>query len=192
MLHLPYHLILCSASPRRQLLLTELNLEFEIRTKNTEENFPNHLKAEQIPLFLAVQKAKSFESELKSGELMITADTVVWINGHVLNKPADREEAIKMLKELSGAMHEVYTAVCLFTREKKKLFYAKTDVFFKKLNTDEIEYYIDQHAPYDKAGAYGAQDFIGMIGVERIEGSFYNVMGLPMKELYEELKHFDD
>jgi len=192
MLHLPYRLILCSASPRRQLLLKELNFDFEIRKKDVDESFPDHLKAEQIALYLALQKAKAFEPEIYSDELMITADTIVWINNHVLNKPADRADAMKMLKKLSGNVHEVYTGVCLFTKEKKKLFFVMTKVFFKKLSQEEIEYYIDQHAPYDKAGAYGAQDFIGMIGVEKIEGSFYNVMGLPMKELYEELKHFDD
>jgi septum formation protein len=192
MLHLPYKIILCSASPRRQELLKTIVPEFEISVKDTDESFPEHLAAERIALFVALQKAKAFDNDILPGQLMITADTIVWLNDHALNKPSGRDEAIKMLKLLSGSWHEVYTGVCVFTAEKKKLFFAVTRVLFKKLTSGEIEYYVDNYAPYDKAGAYGAQDFIGMIGVERIEGSFYNVMGLPMKELYEELKHFDD
>ena len=192
MLHLPYKVILCSASPRRQELLKTILPDFEIRIKAVDESFPEHLEAERIALFLALQKAKAFEGEIKPGELMITADTIVWLHDKALNKPSDRDDAIRMLKELSGQEHRVYTGVCVFTREKKKLFFGMTRVFFKPLSSAEIEYYVDQYAPYDKAGAYGAQDFIGMVGVEKIEVGFYNVMGLPMKELYEELQHFDD
>jgi nucleoside triphosphate pyrophosphatase len=192
MLHLPYKVILCSASPRRQELLKTIVPDFEIRIKEVDESFPDHLQGERIALFLALQKARAFEDEIKPGELMITADTIVWRNDKALNKPSDRNDAIRMLKELSGQEHRVYTGVCVFTHEKKKLFYGMTRVFFKPLSTPEIEYYVDNFAPYDKAGAYGAQDFIGMVGVEKIEGGFYNVMGLPMKELYEELQHFDD
>ena len=166
--------------------------DFETRIRETDESFPDHLEAEKIALFLALQKAKSFEADTRPGELMITADTIVWHKGHALNKPADRDDAIRMLQQLSGEMHSVYTGVCVFTEEKKKLFFCRTDVWFKKLSFEEIAYYVDHQRPYDKAGAYGAQDFIGMVGVEKIAGSFYNVMGLPMKEIYEELKHFDD
>jgi len=192
MLHLPYRVILCSASPRRQELLKTILPEFEIRVRDVDESFPGHLEAERIALFLALQKAKAFEEEIKAGELMITADTIVWLKDKALNKPADRNDAIRMLTELSGREHQVYTGVCLFTNEKKKLFFGMTRVFFKSLTPEEIAYYVDQYSPYDKAGSYGAQDFIGMVGVEKIEGGFYNVMGLPMKELYEELKQFDN
>jgi septum formation protein len=192
MLHLPYRVILCSASPRRQQLLKTILPEFEIRKKDVDESFPGHLQAERIALYLALEKARAFEEEIKSGELMLTADTIVWLNDKALNKPTDRDDAIRMLTELSGREHQVFTGVCLFTNEKKKLFYGMTRVFFKPLTSAEIEYYVDQYKPYDKAGAYGAQDFIGMVGVEKIEGGFYNVMGLPMKELYEELKQFDN
>jgi septum formation protein len=192
MLHLPYKVILCSASPRRQELLKTILPDFEIRIKEVDESFPEHLEAERIALFLALQKARAFEEEIKPGELMITADTIVWLQNKALNKPSDRDDAIRMLTELSGQEHRVYTGVCVFTREKKKLFFGMTRVFFKPLGAAEIVYYVDHYKPYDKAGAYGAQDFIGMVGVEKIEGGFYNVMGLPMKELYEELQHFDD
>ena len=192
MLHLPYKVILCSASPRRQELLKTILPDFEIRIKEVDESFPEHLEAERIALFLALQKAKVFEEEIKPGELMITADTIVWLHNKALNKPSDRDDAIRMLSELSGQEHRVYTGVCVFTKEKKKLFFGMTRVFFKPLSAAEIAYYVDHYKPYDKAGAYGAQDFIGMVGVEKMEGGFYNVMGLPMKELYEELQHFDD
>jgi septum formation protein len=192
MLHLPYRVILCSASPRRQELLKTIVSDFEIRTLDVDESFPEHLEEERIALYLALEKAKAFAPQLRRGELMITADTIVWLDGQALNKPADRDDAIRMLRMLSGREHRVYTGVCLFTTEKKKLFFGMTRVFFKKLSDEEIEYYVDHYPPYDKAGAYGAQDFIGRVGVEKIEGSFYTVMGLPMKELYEELKHFDD
>jgi len=192
MLHLPYNVILCSASPRRQELLKTIVPEFEIRIKAVDESFPQNLEAEGIALFLALHKAKAFEDEIRPGELMITADTIVWLRDKALNKPSDRDDAIRMLTALSGQEHRVYTGVCVFTKEKKKLFFGMTRVFFKPLSSAEIEYYVDHYAPYDKAGAYGAQDFIGMVGVEKLDGGFYNVMGLPMKELYEELQHFDD
>ena len=192
MLDLPHRLVLCSASPRRQELLKTIVRSFDVRPVDFDESFPSSLQQEDIVCYLAREKAKRAVPFLKPGELGITADTIVWFEGQALNKPADRQEAMTMLQRLSGREHSVYTGVCLFTATKQTLFYAHTRVWFKQLATDEIAYYVDHHPPLDKAGAYGAQDFIGMVGVEKIEGSFYNVMGLPMKELYEQLKHFDD
>lgn len=182
-----YKIILASKSPRRQYLLKELGLNFECRTKETDETFPEHLSKQEIPLFLANKKAEDFKNELKQGELLITADTIVWINGKVLNKPCDEKEATEMLKMLSGKMHEVYTGVCLTTITKSKSFFSLTKVFFKTLTEEEISYYVKNYKPFDKAGAYGAQEWIGYIGIEKIEGSYFNVMGLPLKELYEQL-----
>ena len=185
-----FTLILASGSPRRHFLLKELGLKFEIRTKETDESFPTELKAEQIALFLAEKKANAFSSEQKKKELVITADTIVWINGQVLNKPVDHADAFRMLKMLSGKMHEVFTGVCLLTTEKKKSFFSATKVYFRELSDEEIDFYISTYKPYDKAGAYGAQEWIGYVGVEKIEGSYFNVMGLPLRELYDELSAF--
>ncbi|HEV7232048.1 MAG TPA: Maf-like protein [Bacteroidia bacterium] len=185
-----YRLILASKSPRRQYLLKELGLDFEIRTKETEESFPETLKAEEIPVFLCRKKAKAFHSELKPRELLITADTVVWIENQVLNKPENHADAVRMLRLLSGKMHQVFTGVCLSTLEKEVTFFAETKVFFKNLTDAEIEHYILTCKPFDKAGAYGAQDWIGLVGISRIEGTYFNVMGLPMYELYNQLLKF--
>lgn len=185
-----FRFILASKSPRRQYLLRELGIPFELETKDVDESFPEHLERDEIPLFLCRKKADAFERELDEKTIVITADTIVWINGHVLNKPEDAEEAKIMLRELSGNKHEVYTGVCLKSSKKEIAFAVKTDVFFKELSEGEIDYYISTYKPFDKAGAYGAQEFIGYIGVERIEGSYFNVMGLPVKELYEELVKF--
>ena len=184
------HFILASKSPRRQYLLKELGLHFDVHTKEVDESFPSHLKAQQIPLYLAEKKANAFEAEIADGTVVITSDTIVWIDGQVLNKPADKADATRMLKLLSGKMHEVYTGVCLKSKHKLISFYACTKVYFKPLSEQEIEYYIDNYSPYDKAGAYGAQEWIGYIAVEKIEGSYFNVMGLPLKELYEQLLLF--
>lgn len=185
-----YKIILASQSPRRQMLLKEIGYDFEVRLKNIEEDFPAHLKAQEIPLYLCELKSDAFVEELNEGELLITADTVVWVKEQVLNKPASKVEAINMLELLSGNMHEVYTAVCLRSKSKKLSFYACTKVYFKKLTVAEIEFYIDTYKPYDKAGSYGAQEWMGYIGIEKIEGSYFNVMGLPTKELYENLQKF--
>jgi septum formation protein len=201
-----YNIILASKSPRRQFLLKELGLNFEIRTKDTDESFPRKLKGKQIALYLCKKKANAFKGELKPKDLLITADTIVWVNNKVLNKPADYKEAVKMLKMLSGKMHVVYTGVCIssyspFQRGaptkvlrasragdvKLHAFTVSTKVFFKKLTAKEIAFYVTNYKPYDKAGAYGAQEWIGYVGVEKIIGSYFNVMGLPVKELYEEL-----
>jgi len=185
-----YNIILASKSPRRQFLLKELGLDFEIRTKDVDESFPKKLKGKQIALYLCKKKAEAFKSELKSNDLLITADTIVWINGKVLNKPADYNEAVKMLKTLSGKMHAVFTGVSLSTSEKQKKFCCETKVYFKILSSREINFYVRNYKPFDKAGAYGAQEWIGYVGVEKIIGSYFNVMGFPLKELYEELMKF--
>ncbi len=183
-------LILASKSPRRQYLLKELGLDFEVHTKDVDESFPENLKAEEIPLYLCRKKADAFTAELTDNTIVITADTIVWVENQVLNKPENFEDAVRMLKLLSGKMHKVFTGVCLKSSSGTKTFYAVTDVYFKSLSQEEIEYYIHNFNPYDKAGAYGAQDWIGYIAVEKIEGSYFNVMGLPVRELYEELLKF--
>lgn len=185
-----YRFILSSKSPRRQFLLTELGIPFELVTKEVDESFPDHLQKDEIPLFLARKKADAFERDLDEKTIVITADTIVWINDHVLNKPENAEEASVMLRELSGNRHEVFTGVCLKSSKKEIAFSVRTVVYFRELTGGEINYYITKYQPFDKAGAYGAQEFIGYIGVEKIEGSYFNVMGLPVKELYEELIKF--
>lgn len=187
----PYKLILGSASPRRQELLKSLGFEFLNKPIKADESvWPKDLKAQEIPIYLAEIKADAYENVLKENELLITADTVVWCEGKVFNKPENFAAGKKMLEELSGKMHEVFTAVCLKSANKQTTFYDVSKVYFKKLKPDEIEYYLTNFSPYDKAGGYGVQDWIGYIGIDKIEGSFYNVMGLPVKELYEELVKF--
>lgn len=186
----PYQLILGSGSPRRQELLKSLGFDFLIKPINADESFPATLSAEDIPLYLAEKKADAYSEEIKENEILITADTIVWCEGKVLNKPANFMEGKKMLETLSGKMHQVYTGVCLKGENKQTIFYDESKVYFKKLSNDEIEYYLTNYSPYDKAGGYGVQDWIGYIGIDKIEGSFYNVMGLPVKELYNELMKF--
>lgn len=185
-----YNIILASKSPRRQYLVTELGLPFIVKTKDTDESFPHELKREEIPLYLCKKKADAFYDDIADNDLVITADTIVWINEHVMNKPESRDEAVEMLTELSDTMHQVYTGVCLKSKNKEVVFYDKTDVYFKSLTIQEIDYYIDNFKPYDKAGAYGAQEWIGYIGVEKIVGSYFNVMGLPVNKLYNHLLDF--
>ncbi len=183
-------LILASASPRRQQLLKGLELDFEVIVKPTDESFPSSLKAQHIPLHIAKAKAKEFEAELSSDEIIITADTIVWIDDHVMNKPADKQEAISMLSRLSGNFHHVYTGVCIKSTDKEILFFDETKVHFNELSVQEIEHYIDVYQPFDKAGSYGAQDWIGLVAIRKLEGSYFNVMGLPVHLLYEKLMHF--
>ena len=185
-----YQIILASQSPRRQTLLKELNFNFEVKVKEIDEAFPPHLVKEEIAVYLAELKAEAFNSELTNNQLIITADTIVWVNNQVLNKPSDYQHAFEMLETLSNNKHTVYTGVCLKTKAKTKTFWASTDVYFAKLDNEEIEYYINTYKPYDKAGSYGIQEWIGYIAIERIEGSYFNVMGLPIQKLYNELKHF--
>ena len=186
-----YKIILASKSPRRQQLLKEMGIEFEVRTKSVDESFPNDLKKEQVALYLCEKKANAFlGEELNEMELLITADTIVCLGNEILNKPADRGHAIQMIEKLSGKKHEVITGICLRSAEKRKSFFVSTDVYFKKLSRKEIEYYVDNYKPYDKAGSYGIQEWIGYVGIEKIEGSYFNVVGLPTARLYEELKKF--
>ena len=183
-----YKLILASASPRRQQLMRDAGFTFEVRLKNVEEKYPQELHLENVPEYLSKVKASAFREELKADEVLITADTVVCIHDRILGKPADRKEAISMLQKLSGNRHLVVTGVSVTTRTEQLSFSSRTDVFFKHLSNEEIEFYVDTYKPFDKAGAYGIQEWIGYIGIERIEGSFYNVMGLPIQKLYETLR----
>ena len=183
-----YKLILASASPRRQQLMKDAGFTFEVRLKNVEEKYPQELHLENVPEYLSKVKASAYREELKADEVLITADTVVCIHDRILGKPADRKEAISMLQELSGNRHLVVTGVSVTTRTEQLSFSSRTDVFFKHLSNEEIEFYVDTYKPFDKAGAYGIQEWIGYIGIERIEGSFYNVMGLPIQKLYETLR----
>ncbi len=188
----PYQLILGSGSPRRQELLKSLGFTFNVKPINADESFSDTLKAHEIPLYLAEKKANAYPEKLKEKELLITSDTIVWCENKVLNKPADFKEGKEMLSMLSGKMHQVFTSVCLKSANKQVLFYDESKVYFKNLTVQEIEYYLTNFSPYDKAGGYGVQDWIGYIGIEKIEGSFYNVMGLPVKQLYEELIKFKE
>lgn len=185
-----YNYVLGSKSPRRSQLLESLGLSFEVKTIEVEENYPNNLNKEEIPVYLSQFKAKPFVPDLLKSELLITADTIVWFNGEVLGKPKNKQEAFQMLEQLSGNEHQVISGVSLTTYKKQKSFYSTSNVCFKKLTYDEIRYYIEQFQPYDKAGAYGIQEWIGSIGITHIEGSFYNVMGLPIQKLYEEIQMF--
>lgn len=184
-----YKIILGSKSPRRQNLLKGIGLDFTVKIiDDIDETYPEHLTKEEIPVYLAKLKAGFYKNVIDEKTLLITADTIVWINNRVLGKPVDKNDAIKILKELSGTMHQVITGVCIKTKEKEVTFHSISDVYFAKLTLEEIEYYIDNYKPYDKAGSYGVQEFIGYIGVDKIEGSYFNVMGLPIHKLYEELK----
>jgi septum formation protein len=186
-----YHIILASASPRRISLLKELNLSFDCCPLDIDEVFPAHLKEHDVARFLARLKADAFPVEkLDDKTILITADTIVCLNDEIIGKPEDREHAIEMLRNLSGQMHKVITGVCLRNNEKEVVFSNETDVYFCALNDDEIIYYVDQFKPFDKAGAYGIQEWIGYIGIEKIVGSYFNVMGLPVQQLYRELGTF--
>ena len=185
-----YKIILASKSPRRKELLGGLDLPFEVIIHEIDEIFPDGLPMEEIPVYLAKLKAEPFYDELRNDTLVITADTIVWIDGVVLGKPNDYEHAAEMLRQLSGKKHVVVTGVCITTKEKQVAFSASTDVYFKNLTDSEIDYYLKNYHPYDKAGSYGVQEWIGYIAIERIEGSYFNVMGLPVQRLYEELLKF--
>lgn len=189
--HLSVHdLVLGSASPRRKALLKEAGFDFDIITADIEENFSDDLKAQEIPIYLSKLKANHLIKSLGINQILITADTIVWLNNKALNKPVDYADACRMLSELSGKQHEVFTGVSITSHKKQVSFFVRTAVFFKELSQEEIEYYVNNYKPYDKAGAYGAQDWIGLVAVEKIDGSYFNVMGLPIKELYEHLKNF--
>ena len=185
-----YNIILGSASPRRKELLSDIGLRFRILISNKEETFSSSLNEEEIAKFLAKQKSEFLSEKLKKNELLITADTIVYFNNKLLNKPKNKEEAFEILNKLSENTHKVITGVCLKSKNKEIIFSTTTFVTFKKLSNDEIHHYIDKHNPYDKAGAYGIQDWIGKIGINNINGSYTNVVGLPISDLYQHLKLF--
>lgn len=185
-----YKLILASKSPRRQQLLKDLGWEFQTEIKDVEEIYPPSLKREEVPLFLSKLKAEAFCKDLSENELVITADTIVCLNNEIIGKPKDYSDAVSILKKLSGQKHEVITGITLVSKSKEKSFHVITEVFFKPLTEDEISYYLENYKPFDKAGSYGIQEWIGYIGIEKINGSYFNVMGLPVKELYEEILAF--
>lgn len=182
-----FHIILASGSPRRKELLKGLDLDYTIETKEVDEVYPDHLKEQEITEYLARLKADAF-GNIDEHTLIITADTIVWHQNKAVMKPVNDADAVAILKKLSGEMHLVYTSVCLRTQQFEKVFSETTEVYFDPLTDDEIRYYIDQYKPFDKAGAYGAQDWIGYVAINRIVGSYFNVMGLPVHRLYKELK----
>ena len=181
-----YHIILASGSPRRQRFFTDFDINFTIEVREVDEVFPDHLQAEEITDYLAVLKANAF-TNLQDKDILITSDTIVWHQNKAIGKPKDKEEARKMIASLSDTSHYVFTSVCFKTIHSIKVIHQKTKVTFKKLSEEEIQYYVDTFSPLDKAGAYGIQDWIGLIGIKKIEGDFYNVMGLPTSLVYETL-----
>jgi len=185
-----YHIILASQSPRRQEMLSKLNIPFEVQAIEVEEIYPNQLVGVDIPMYLAEKKANEFKYKMDENTLLITADTIVWHEGKVFGKPTDKADATRMLKALSGKTHQVITGVCICDMKRRKTFHVISEVRFARLTAAEIEFYVTNYDPYDKAGAYGIQEWIGYIGVEHIEGSYFNVMGLPVQRLYTELKRW--
>lgn len=184
-----YNIVLASNSPRRKELMSGLGVDYVVKTlPDVDESYPDTLQGTEIPAYISREKADAYKSLIQPDELLITADTIVWLNGEVLGKPKGREGAIDMLRKLSGTSHQVITGVCLTTSDWQKSFTAVTDVTFATLTEEEIIYYVDKYTPMDKAGAYGVQEWIGFIGVESISGSYFNVMGLPVQRLYQELK----
>lgn len=183
-----YKVILASGSPRRRELLSGLGIDYTIKVlPDVNEAYPETLKGEDIPLYIAREKAEAYLKGIESDELIITADTIVWLDNEVLGKPTDEQQAKVMLRMLSGKTHHVITGVCLTTSEFQKSFTTTTEVTFAKLSEEEIDYYVEKYRPLDKAGAYGIQEWIGFVGVEAINGSYFNVMGLPIQKLYKEL-----
>lgn len=182
-----YSIILASGSPRRQQFFKDLDLDFEIRLKEVEEIFPETLKAEEITNYLSILKANAFEGELQDNDLLITSDTIVWHKNCPLGKPKDVQEAFEILKSLSNNTHEVITSVCFKTKNKTEVISEMTKVTFNALSDEAIQYYLDNYQPFDKAGAYGIQEWIGFIGVSKIEGSYTNVMGMPTDKVFDYL-----
>lgn len=187
-----YQIILASQSPRRLELLKGLNVPFEVKVIDVDETYPSQMVGVDIPMYLAEKKAKAYEQIMAENTMIITADTIVWHEGKVLGKPVDAAEAKRMLQILSGKTHQVITGVCISTLKRKRIFHVITDVRFSKLTESEVDYYVENFKPYDKAGAYGVQEWIGFVGVEHINGSYFNVMGLPVQRLYNELKRWKE
>jgi septum formation protein len=181
-----YNVILASGSPRRQNFLKQLNIPFTIDVRQVDEVYPKHLKAAEISDYLADLKSKAF-ADLKDNDLVITSDTIVWFEGKAMGKPKDAEEAFSMLKAMSGKKHQVFTSVSIKNKHFQRIFHEETTVEFDDLSDEEIWYYLETYQPYDKAGSYGIQDWIGLIGVTKLEGSYFNVVGLPVHKLYKEL-----
>jgi septum formation protein len=181
-----YNIILASGSPRRQQFLRDLDIPFTIQLKEVDEIYPEHLQSNEITEYLANLKANAF-SDLKDNDLLITSDTIVWLDNKALGKPKNSLDAFDMLSQLSGKKHQVITSVSIKGKSFQKMISDTTDVYFKELSTEEIDYYINTYQPFDKAGSYGIQEWIGFIGIERIKGSYFNVMGLPVQKLYKEL-----
>ena len=186
-----YHVILASNSPRRRQLLSGLDIDYEVKVlPDIAESYPENLPTEEIPRYIAAEKAEAYRKLMAPKDLIITADTVVVLGDEVLGKPVDADDARRMLRELSGKTHQVMTGVCLMTLEKQHSFTVITDVTFKVLSDEEINYYVEKYQPLDKAGAYGIQEWIGYIGVTGLKGSYFNVMGLPVQRIYQELMSF--
>ncbi len=183
-----YTIILNSRSPRRKRLLEDMGFNICVVKTHTEESYPDNLAIEEIPVFLAEKKGRAYTEQIREKEILLSSDTMVFLNNEALGKPQNKQEAITMLQKLSGRKHCVVSGCNLRTKVKSISFYEKTNVFFKSLSSQEIEYYVNQYEPLDKAGAYGIQEWIGMIGIEKIEGDFYNVMGLPTVTLFQKLK----
>ena len=180
-------LVLASASPRRKWLMNELGVSFSVQPKNIEEIYPENLKAQEIPLFLSNLKANAFSQEELEGKIVLTSDTIVWLNGAELQKPKDLNDAKRMIKLLSGATHEVFTAITIRTSEQSISDFDRTEVTFRELTEEEIDFYVEKYQPLDKAGSYGIQEWIGYVGIEKIEGCYFNVMGLPLRKVYDVL-----
>ena len=186
-----YHVILASNSPRRKELLSGLDINYEIKTlPDIDESYPDNLQGDDIAIHIAKEKADAYSDYMKSDTLLITADTIVLLDGKVYGKPVDEEDAKQMLRDLSGKTHLVITGVCVSTKEKQKTFAVSSEVRFANLEEGEIQFYVSKYKPLDKAGAYGVQEWIGYIAVEYISGSYFNIMGLPIQRLYQELKNF--
>jgi septum formation protein len=183
-------IILASRSPRRQQLLQELGIVFETILRDYDESYPDGMAGDEIARYIALKKADSFRNELKDNDIVITADTIVWCNNNVLGKPLNENDALRILKEISGNTHEVITGVTILSLNKETTFSVSTKVTFETLTQDEIDFYIEKFKPYDKAGAYGIQEWIGIIACSHIEGSYFNVVGLPVQRLYKELQSF--
>ena len=184
-----YKIILASNSPRRKELLSGLGVDYEVKTlPDVDESYPDGLSGEEIAKHIARGKAEAYRSLIQADELVITADTIVWLDGTVMGKPKDEEEAKDMLMRLSGKTHQGIPGVCLTTASMQKTFATVTDVTFATLTDEEVEYYVTRYQPMDKAGSYGVQEWIGFVGVENLSGSYFNVMGLPIQRLYTELK----